>query len=85
MRLIYGIFVLLVCAYPAAAQSNFYQGKTVTVVAGANAGSTYDLYVRLDHPEYRQTYSWQSQLHRAEYGRRGFGRWRQLCLQRQQA
>ena len=47
MRLLYGIFVLLVCASPAAAQSNFYQGKTVTVVAGANAGSTYDLYVRL--------------------------------------
>ena len=29
----------------AAAQSNFYQDKTITVIAGANAGSTYDLYV----------------------------------------
>lgn len=29
------------------AQSSFYQSKTITVIAGANAGSTYDLYVRL--------------------------------------
>ena len=29
------------------AQSSFYQGKTVTVVAAASAGSLYDLYARL--------------------------------------
>jgi tripartite-type tricarboxylate transporter receptor subunit TctC len=31
----------------ASAQSHFYQGKTITVVAGASAGSAYDLYARL--------------------------------------
>ncbi len=40
-------FILLAWIAPAHAQNNFYQGKTITVIAGANAGSTYDLYVRL--------------------------------------
>jgi len=44
---IFGILMLILWAWPALAQSNFYQGKTIAVVAGANAGSTYDLYVRL--------------------------------------
>ncbi|HET7005281.1 MAG TPA: hypothetical protein VFK65_07310 [Candidatus Binatia bacterium] len=39
MRLLCWLFVLSVYASPAAAQSDFYQGKTITVVAGANAGS----------------------------------------------
>jgi tripartite-type tricarboxylate transporter receptor subunit TctC len=29
------------------AQGHFYQGKTITVIAGASAGSAYDLYARL--------------------------------------
>jgi tripartite-type tricarboxylate transporter receptor subunit TctC len=29
------------------AQGDFYQGKTITVIAGASAGSAYDLYARL--------------------------------------
>ena len=29
------------------AQANFYQGKTITIVVGTSAGSTYDLYARL--------------------------------------
>jgi tripartite-type tricarboxylate transporter receptor subunit TctC len=29
------------------AQSPFYQGKTITVIAAASAGSAYDLYARL--------------------------------------
>ena len=41
------LLLLLVGFGAAQAQSSFYQGKTITVVAGANAGSTYDLYVRL--------------------------------------
>ena len=44
---ILGVFIVLAWLAPAHAQNNFYQGKTITVVAGANAGSTYDLYVRL--------------------------------------
>ena len=31
----------------ASAQSPFYQGKTITVIAAASAGSAYDLYARL--------------------------------------
>lgn len=34
-------------AAQAAAQTPFYQGKTITVVAAASAGSAYDLYARL--------------------------------------
>ena len=41
------LMILLLGFAGAHAQSSFYQGKTITVVAGANAGSTYDLYVRL--------------------------------------
>ena len=29
------------------AQTPFYQGKTITVIAGVSAGSAYDLYARL--------------------------------------
>ena len=42
--------VLLFCrlwASEVSAQSGFYQGKTITVVAGVSAGSVYDLYTRL--------------------------------------
>ncbi len=46
MRIL-GLLMLVVSVSPVAAQSNFYQNKTITVVAGANAGSIYDLYVRL--------------------------------------
>jgi tripartite-type tricarboxylate transporter receptor subunit TctC len=47
MTLMLWLLLLLVSASSAIAQSHFYQGKTITVAAGANAGSTYDLYVRL--------------------------------------
>jgi len=47
MTLILWLLMLLAWASSATAQTNFFQGKTITVVAGANAGSTYDLYVRL--------------------------------------
>lgn len=32
---------------PAWAQAPFYEGKTITVIAGVSAGSAYDLYARL--------------------------------------
>jgi len=41
MRIL-GVLVLIVSVPPAVAQSDFYQSKTIAVVAGANAGSTYD-------------------------------------------
>jgi len=47
MTRILWLLILLAWTSLGAAQSDFYQGKTITVVAGANAGSTYDLYVRL--------------------------------------
>jgi tripartite-type tricarboxylate transporter receptor subunit TctC len=43
------LIALAVFAFPTnlSAQSPFYQGKTVTVIAAASAGSAYDLYARL--------------------------------------
>src|SRR5689334_13724801 len=40
----------LACTFLASetsAQTSFYQGKTITVIAAASAGSAYDLYARL--------------------------------------
>ncbi len=43
-----GIFLaLLGSAAPAAAQAPFYQGKTIRIIVGSTAGSTYDAYARL--------------------------------------
>ena len=44
------LFLLLALVFGAAearAQNSFYQGKTITVIAAASAGSAYDLYARL--------------------------------------
>ena len=41
------IFIVLLCGSDSWAQSSFYQGKTITVIAAASAGSLYDLYARL--------------------------------------
>jgi tripartite-type tricarboxylate transporter receptor subunit TctC len=38
---------LLLSAASAAAQSPFYQGKTITIIVGTKAGDVYDLYPRL--------------------------------------
>ena len=42
-----GLLFCLLWASEVSAQSGFYQGKTITVVAGVSAGSVYDLYTRL--------------------------------------
>ncbi len=43
-----GFFLaLLVFAAPASAQTPFYQGKTIRIIYGSTAGSTYDAYARL--------------------------------------
>ena len=41
------ILTLILWTAEAEAQSSFYQGKTITVIAAASAGSAYDLYARL--------------------------------------
>src|SRR6266508_741762 len=42
------LFLLLALLWrPDQAQSNFYQGKTVTIISGTTAGSAYDTYARL--------------------------------------
>jgi tripartite-type tricarboxylate transporter receptor subunit TctC len=41
------LLALVFSATAAHAQNSFYQGKTITVIAAASAGSAYDLYARL--------------------------------------
>ena len=47
MKKIFWLVVFVIWTSDLWAQSSFYQGKTVTVVAAASAGSLYDLYARL--------------------------------------
>jgi tripartite-type tricarboxylate transporter receptor subunit TctC len=47
MKRILLVAVWLILPAQASAQSSFYQGKTITVIAAASAGSAYDLYARL--------------------------------------
>ena len=41
------LLALVLNSTEARAQNTFYQGKTITVIAAASAGSAYDLYARL--------------------------------------
>jgi tripartite-type tricarboxylate transporter receptor subunit TctC len=43
MAQILWVLIIVMWTSYATAQSHFYQGKAITVVAGANAGGTYDL------------------------------------------
>jgi tripartite-type tricarboxylate transporter receptor subunit TctC len=45
--IIVAVLFLILLWRPAQAQSNFYQGKTVTIITGTTAGSQYDTYARL--------------------------------------
>ncbi|MCE3243713.1 MAG: hypothetical protein K0Q83_4220, partial [Deltaproteobacteria bacterium] len=47
MKPILWLLLFLIWTSNATAQSPFYAGKTITVVAGVSAGSAYDLYARL--------------------------------------
>ena len=47
MRVLFWLLPVVLWSPPAAAQIHFYQGKTITVISGASAGSAYDLYARL--------------------------------------
>ena len=46
IRLLIGAFLLLAVG-TAHSQTNFYQGKTITIIVGTKAGDAYDLYPRL--------------------------------------
>jgi tripartite-type tricarboxylate transporter receptor subunit TctC len=47
MRAFFLSLALLAVHQTGSAQTPFYQGKTITVIAAASAGSAYDLYARL--------------------------------------
>ena len=47
MKAILWLLLFLMWTSDVRAQSPFYAGKTITVVAGVSAGSAYDLYARL--------------------------------------
>jgi tripartite-type tricarboxylate transporter receptor subunit TctC len=46
-RIFFGLFFLLVWNSSLHAQTSFYQGKTITLIAGTTAGSQYDAHARL--------------------------------------
>jgi tripartite-type tricarboxylate transporter receptor subunit TctC len=46
-RIVLGFFILLVWNSGLHAQTPFYQGKTITLIAGTTAGSQYDAHARL--------------------------------------
>ncbi len=46
-RILFGLFILLVWSSSLHAQTPFYQGKTITLIAGTTAGSQYDAHARL--------------------------------------
>ena len=47
MKKVLLLLMLLIWHSDLTAQSPFYKGKTITVIAGVSAGSTYDVYARL--------------------------------------
>jgi tripartite-type tricarboxylate transporter receptor subunit TctC len=46
-RILFGLFFLLAWNSSLHAQTPFYQGKTITLIAGTSAGSQYDAHARL--------------------------------------
>jgi tripartite-type tricarboxylate transporter receptor subunit TctC len=46
-RILFGLFFFLGCNASLYAQTPFYQGKTITLIAGTTAGSQYDAHARL--------------------------------------
>ena len=63
LRIVY-FYGLLFCLLPAHAlsQSNFYEGKTVTLIATTSAGGTGDLRVKAMVPFLRNTFLGNPQL-----------------------
>src|SRR5262245_65724233 len=46
-KIFFGLFLLLTWNSNLAAQTSFYEGKTITLVVGTSAGGLYDRYARL--------------------------------------
>jgi tripartite-type tricarboxylate transporter receptor subunit TctC len=46
-KMLFGLFILLASHSSLYAQTPFYQGKTITLIAGTTAGSQYDAHARL--------------------------------------
>ena len=76
MKIIPWLLPLVIWASDLKAQSSFYAGKTITVVAGVSAGSAYDLYARLmaqhmgkhipGNPSFVAKHDWSRVHHRRE-------------------
>ena len=48
MKLTFAVIAsCMLLASPLGAQTNFYQGKTITFIIGSGAGTAYDIYGRL--------------------------------------
>ena len=47
MKRLLWLIILALSPCEVRAQNQFYQGKTITVVAGVSAGSVFDIYTRL--------------------------------------
>ena len=84
-RLVLAVLSVLLCDASVHAQTPFYQGKTIRLVAGTPAGSVYDLYARHGRAIHAQTYSRQSQYHRTKHAGCGLHGCGKLHLQRGQA
>ncbi|HJU62180.1 MAG TPA: hypothetical protein VJ864_09040, partial [Candidatus Binatia bacterium] len=46
-KMLFGLFILLASYSSLYAQTPFYQGETITLIAGTTAGSQYDAHARL--------------------------------------
>ena len=62
-----GFLMTLTGAANAPAQTPFYQGKTITIVVGYQAGDGYDIWARLLAAHMAKTHSGQSRHHRSKY------------------
>jgi hypothetical protein len=71
-RILCAIYILIpLLSGLAHGQTSFFQGKTIMIVVGYQAGDGYDIWSRLLAAHYGQTHSWKSRLDGAEHARRG--------------
>jgi len=86
MRRIFAVVAAVALWAPGAAAraADFYEGKSIRIVTGGNAGGGYDAHTRLIGFLYRAAHSGKSLLHRAEHAGRIGHRGGELYLQRRQ-
>src|SRR5688572_6765105 len=46
-KILFSLIVLVGSATPVTAQSPYYQGKTITIITGSQAGDLFDIYARM--------------------------------------